>query len=278
MGLLLGAARRRRMDLVFNRCRGKNANGRGRSMGRLQNVAVLAGVLAVWIFTGGPPRALAADAARAFHEAAAAAYAPCREAVYYIETGNAGLAGLAIDRALAEWRGVEARFAAAPPGPYAKDAKWKATLAGIEAALAVAAKAADARDADGALAALASVRTDLAELRARNGQRVYSDCIDAMNAAMDRLWAFRARPPDRAEPTSIAAFKSAVADTQRWYRRCRDEAPPSFAGTDEFKRLFAGALAGLERLDGAAGGPADRLVSILRELHSYDTLIWLRFG
>ncbi|MCW5772837.1 MAG: hypothetical protein KIT16_14430 [Rhodospirillaceae bacterium] len=238
----------------------------------------MAGAALLWLCAGWVSPAAAETTPEAFYDAVAGAYAPYREAVHYLETGNAGLAALALDRADAEWRKVRARFADDPPKPYAGDLKWKATLAAIGDALEAGLKAADAGDDKVALATLAAVRRDLAELRLRSGQRVYSDCIDAMNAAMDRLWAFRAHPPDRTQPGSLPAFKAAVASTQRWYRRCRDEAPPALAASDEFKRLFAGALAGLDRLDAAASGPADRIVSILRELRSYDKLIWLRFG
>lgn len=244
----------------------------------LQSLTATAAAGLLWLLAGLFAPAAGQTTAEDFADAVARAYDPYREAVHYLETGNAGLAALALDRAAAEWRRIQAAFADAPPGAYANDLQWKPTLIYIGDALDTGLKAADAGDAKAALAALAGVRRELAELRQRSGQRVHSDCIDAMNAAMDRLWAFRAEPPGRTRPGSVAAFKAAVNETQTWYLRCRDEAPARIAANAEFKRLFAGALAALARLDTAATGPADRIISILRELRSYDKLIWLRFG
>jgi len=223
--------------------------------------------------------AAADDGAQRFHEGVAAAYAPYREAVYYLETGNAGLAALTIERAQDEWRKVEADFASSPPAAFKGDAKWRETLATVSTALADGLKAADAGKAEAALAALATVRRVLAELRLRSGQRVYSDCIDAMNAAMDRLYAYRRTPSARATPAGLAGFKAAVADTERWYRRCRGEAAPALRDQGEFRRLFDGAIASLDRLKRVAQSGADDVIaSLIREIHSFDRLIWLRFG
>jgi hypothetical protein len=240
----------------------------------LRNLAV-----AALVWAGGCILSAAAETAEDFHAAVAAAYAPYREAVHYLETGNAGLAGLAIERAQDEWRKVEATYAPAPPDAFAKDPKWSESLALVGRAFTDGLKAAESGNAEAALAALATVRRSLADLRLRSGQRVYSDCIDAMNAAMDLLYAYRRKPPARTVPAEQAAFAKAVADTETWYRRCRDEAPPAMREAGEFKRLFEGALVSLGRLKQAgATGPDDLIVSLVRELRSFDKLIWLRFG
>ena len=77
------------------------------------------------------PGTRAAEPANAFHAAVAAAYEPYREAVHYLETGNAGLASLALERARDAWRKVEARFADAPPDAFANDAKWRDSIAEV---------------------------------------------------------------------------------------------------------------------------------------------------
>jgi hypothetical protein len=239
----------------------------------LRNLAALA-VLSVLF--GSPA---AAAPAEAFHEAVAAAYDPFREAVHYLETGNAGLAALALERARDAWRQVEGKFVATPPQGFKDDPTWRESLIGIGKALDNGLAAADRGDAPAALAALGAVRPRLAALRLRGNQRVYSDCIDAMNAAMDRLWVFRRTPPRRARPETISAFKAAIAETETWYRRCREEAPLPLRGNPEFRRLFDGALASLARLVPAAEADnEDLIVSLLRELRSFDKLIWLRFG
>jgi len=240
----------------------------------LRNLAV-----AVLFWAAGSVLPAAAGSAEDFHAAVAAAYAPYREAVHYLETGNTGLAGLAIERAQDEWRKVEATFAPAPPDAFAKDPKWRESLALVGTALTDGLKASESGNSEAALAALATVRRSLADLRLRSGQRVYSDCIDAMNAAMDVLYAYRRKPAVRSRPAELAAFLKAVGDAETWYRRCRDEASPALREQNEFRRLFDGALASLGRLkQSAASAPDDIIVSLIRELRSFDRLIWLRFG
>lgn len=240
----------------------------------LRNLAAAALIAAAGSGVG-----IAAEPVEAFHKAVAAAYEPYRDAVHYLETGNAGLAGLALERARDEWRKLEARFADSPPQPFAKDAKWRESIAEIGQAFEAGLNASEAGRPDGALAALATVRRALADLRLRGGQRVFSDCVDAMNAAMDNLYAFRRNPPDRGKPAEQAAFAKAVAETETWYRRCRDEAPPALRDIGEFKRLFDGAMLSLVRLKQAGvTGPDDLVISLIREMRSFDKLIWLRFG
>jgi hypothetical protein len=212
----------------------------------------------------------AADAATdAFHAAIDGAYRHYREAIHYHETGNAELADLALDQFAAAWKALAARYAdKAPPG-YDKDPAFAETLKAIEGKAASAIGSAPAE----ALLALRPIRADLAALRKRNNQRVFSDCVDAMNAAMDRLWSFRQRLP--------AALKEwdyyvAMQRMEYAYQRCREEAPAALRQSAEFKRLIEGALASLARLHTLSD--TDTIVSLLRELRSFDKLIWLRFG
>ena len=219
-----------------------------------------------------PSAAAADEATDAFHAALGEAYRPYREAVHYYETGNNELAEIALEEFVASWKALVARYAAMPPPGYAKDADFGKTLAAIadKAAHAVGASPAEA------LPALRPIRTDLAALRKRNGLTVFSDCVDAMNAAMDRLWAYRQKPPGANE---VPAFKAAVAATTGQYRNCLDVAPAPTRESAEFRRMLEGALASLARLEAAAeAGNAELVVSLLRELRSFDKLIWMRFG
>jgi len=216
------------------------------------------------------PRPAAADEGTdAFHAAVAGAYQHYREAVHYYETGNRDLGELALDEFAAAWKALAGRYAAKPPPAYAKDSAFAETLAAVAAKAARAAGAAPAA----ALAALRPVRADLAALRRRSGQRVFSDCVDAMNAAMDRLWAYRRKPPDAPQ---LPAFVAAVRATSARYRECLDQAPAATRDSAEFRRMMEGALASLARLEAATS--AELIVSLLRELRSFDKLIWLRFG
>jgi hypothetical protein len=225
-----------------------------------------------------PPRARADPATDAFHADMAAAYRHYREAVHYLENDNPELAALALEAFRGAWEDVVRRYAGAPPPGYARDAQFNDTLATVRAAAELAAKQIGRSAASVALQTLRQIQARLAHQRARNGQRTYSDCIEPMNAAMDRLWAFRRAPPSPDKPESVVRYRAAVQETARWYRRCRDEAPAGYRVAPDFARLFEGALASLAKLEAVDPAHADALVSILRELHSFDRLIWLRFG
>ena len=213
--------------------------------------------------------AAADEATDAFHAAVAGAYRHYREAIHYHETGNSELAELALDQFLAEWRALEYRYADKPPPAYAKYPAFAGTLTAIEGKAQSAVGSAPAE----ALLALQPIRADLAALRKRGGQALFSDCVDAMNAAMDKLWEYRREPPDAKQ---LPAFQAATRTTAAAYRQCLEGAPPTLRDSAEFRRMMEGALASFARLEAASDG--ELIVSLLRELRSFDKLIWLRFG
>jgi len=243
----------------------------------MRGFRIVSVVLCLWAAFAVP--AARADAATdAFHAAVADAYRHYREAVHYLENDNPELAALALEEFHTVWDGVIRKYADSPPPAYTRDPSFKATLAAIRAAAADAAKPGAERRPQETARVLAPIVTLLAEQRRRSSQRVYSDCIDPMNAAMNRLWAYRRAPPAPDNPESVAQYKAAVQETTRWYRQCRDEAPAEVRDTEEFRRLFDGALASLAKLEAVDIAHTDALSSLLRELHSFDRLIWLRFG
>ena len=234
----------------------------------MRGLRLVSAVLCLAAALAAPPAA-ADEGTDAFHAAVAAAYQHYREAIHYYETGNSDLGELAFDQFLAAWKSLAERYAGKPPAAYAKDETFAESLAAIAGKAGSAAGAAPAE----ALLALKPIRSDLAALRKRSGQHVFSDCVDAMNAAMDRLWEYRQKPPDaRRLPT----FQAATRETVARYRECLEQAPPPLRDAAEFRRMMEGALASLARLETATD--AELIVSLLRELRSFDKLIWLRFG
>jgi len=237
----------------------------------------LVSALLFWVAALYPPPAAADEATEAFHAAIAGAYRHYREASHYLETGNAELGELALDQFLAEWKALAARYAEMPPPAYAKDTEFAETLTAIEGKAQSAVGSAPAE----ALLALKPIRDDLAALRKRSGQQSFSDCVDAMNAAMTDLYAYFQRRTmlDFARPRSTAEFKAAAARAEATYRRCNDDAPATLRESAEFRRLVDGALAGFTRLGQFLESRDEpQLYNTLGELRSFDKLIWLRFG
>ena len=70
-----------------------------------------------------------------------------------------------------------------------------------------------------------------------------------------------------------------LAALAHWYKRCFREAGPRERANPAFERLFPGSLESIDRLLRAAKDKsAVRMISNLRELKSFDRLIWLYLG
>lgn len=202
-----------------------------------------------------------------------------RAASHYARTDNPDLAAVELDRAREAWAGVEAIAAAGAPEPFGDEA-FAAEVTAFAGALAEAQAALERGDAAAAHGRLERALARLAAARRARGIVFYADCIEEMNAAMDRLWGWRreAERADLADPATADAVKADAAVTLYLYERCRERAPEEVRDAS-FARLFDGAIASLRRVPEAVNaGQTGRLVSILRELRSYDRLLRFRYG
>ena len=225
------------------------------------------------------PTVLSAGELGEFRRHVADAYAPYRSAMFYLRTGNPGVAALELDAAENQWQALSERFRANIPDAFSEDPAFAATLTTIDQAFEAGASALQKEDMEAATIALDPIRTELAALRRRNGLRSYSDCVDDMNAAMDRLWAFRHEPPDFEDPAAVNKAKYEAAITHFLYQRCHDDAPDAEKAKPEFQRLFEGSLASLPLIFDALDQKNEGLlINLLRELRSFDRMIWLQFG
>ncbi len=227
----------------------------------------------------GPPGPAFAGGIEDFHLKVGAAMKHVRSAQFYLRTGNLAVAGAELDEATEKWAAVSAAFGAKPPGKLAGDKAVKGDIAAVAKTLSAALAAVDADERDAAAARLKPVAGRLAALRKRNGLWIYSDCIAAMNRAMDGVWAYRRKPPDFGDAAQVAEMDKRFAALKHWYERCQREAGPRERGHPAFKRLFDGSLDSIRRLILAGKDKsALRVVNNLRELRSFDRLIWLHLG
>lgn len=234
-------------------------------------------VLAISILALG--NAALASELKSFNRQVADAYAPYRSAMFYLRTGNPGIALLELEAASKHWQAIVDRFAAVPPDAFVDDPNFADTLKTVQDAFVQGIEALGSDDRETATTSLARIRTDLSELRRRSGIRIYGDCIDDMNAAMDRLWVYRHEPPAFDQADQINAVKRDAAITDFLYRRCYETAPEDLQKRDTFKRLFEGSLVSLPLIfDALDRGNEAQLINILRELRSFDRMIWLEFG
>ena len=222
--------------------------------------------------------AAAGELAR-FNAAVAKAYINYRGAVFYLRTGNPAVANVELVQAADLWRAEVLPFGDSPPDAFAEDPEWPRILKDIGSRLEKAKAATQEGLTDPAAEVLAPIRGSLAALRARNQVRIFSDCIDEANAAMDALWVFRKRPPDFARPAEVNDLRAKTAVTAYLYRRCAEQAPAEVATAPEFKRIIGGTLESLDRMWAVIdAGDAETVISILREIRSFDRMLWLQFG
>ncbi len=225
-----------------------------------------------------------AGAARAsnladFNMAVADAYGHYRAAAAYLRTGNAALAAIELEEAGEKWRALETRFIAGPPDAFADDPAWASTLTRIGTGLEQALAATDAGDFKAAGEALVPTRGELGDLRARNNIIVFSDRVDAFTAAMDRLWRFRHEPPDFSAAAARRELRSGTAVLEYLLRQCREAAPAGLRSDPDFKRFLDSGVEGVERLWRAIETKdQELLINTLRELRSFERLLYLRFG
>ncbi len=215
----------------------------------------------------------------AFNAAVGKAYSHFRGSVFYLRTGNPAVANIELQQAASAWTAEVMPFRAAPPDAFGDDAQWSAVLLEVSERLAKAESLTRSGAIEPAEAELLPIRPTLAALRARNNVRVFSDCIDEANAAMDRLWVFRYEPPDFSVPAQVNKLKAETAITAYLYRRCQAEAPAEIASTPEFTRIMEGTIRSLARMwDAIDQGNEEAVISILREVRSFDRMLWLQFG
>jgi len=214
-----------------------------------------------------------------FNGAVAAAYAHYRGAISYLRTGNVALAAFELDDMAAKWRDVTANYSDATPDAFADETAWAPTLRSIGTRIDQALAAIDAGQVEAALEAIAPIRDELADLRERNGITVFSDRVNEVSAAMEALWVYRHGEPDlaSAEVTRDIAAKTAVL--AYLFGRCREQAPAAVREDAAFIRMIDGSEEGIKRMWRALDErDQSLLVNTLRELRSFEQILFLRFG
>ena len=174
---------------------------------------------------------------------------------------------------------VDLRFSETPPDAFSDDREFAVVLGDVAQRVNRAVEAAAVGDAEGARATLLPIRESLSELRRRAGVRVFSDCIDEVSAAMDVLYVYRTSPPDLSDPEQMNRVKAAGAVLDYLLRRCDAEAAPDVRADVEFRRLVDGSRQAIAALFTSVDRKDARAVTnVLRELRSFERILFLRFG
>jgi hypothetical protein len=250
----------------------RHGAGAGRAgLARLSTACLLLALL--W------PALARADETADFLKASAEAYRPYRGAVVYLHTGNAGIAALALEEMAERWARVCGRYRARPPPAFAADPSWRASLDEVSRRIEEARARIEAGDAAGAGAILGPIRTVLGDLRRRNGVVTFSDRIDAFSAALESLWVHRDDPPDLSDAGVVARLAAQARALREALETVHKDVPAALAGDPQLHRLLEGSRTAAGRLEQAIdGGDRELFIGTLRELRSFEQILWLNFG
>lgn len=221
--------------------------------------------------------ALGAQAADAFTDAATAAYAPYRSALFRTNSQAQAESEQAIAQARAAWDGVRQRFADQPPAPYDRDAQFAQTLAAVDKVYGQAADQIAARQLPQAHETLEAVRDLLAEQRRRNGVVVFSDHVNAYHAAMEHT--LESGPALLTQPDGALKLMAQVGVLQHLAHQLRQQAPATLTQQAAFTEALAALDASVASLHAATlrqDAPAIR--AALGQIKVPFSRLFLRFG
>lgn len=221
-------------------------------------------------------------AASAFNDLLAAAkqaFDHNRSADFYLRTGNYGVAAVELEAMQSIWESIRKQFATTPPDPFANDPAWSNALTAIADQTAEALALSRNGKTRSARTLLGRSREVFATLRQRNRIVIFADCVAELNGAMAALWHYRRNPPDFTSIEQVDAVKARAAVLDYMLRKCRDRALKPYREDDMFQRLFRESLEAMGRLAKALATKNRRLlIDTLRELRSFDRMIFLRYG
>ncbi len=220
-----------------------------------------------------------ADSQEAFDTDVSKAYAAYRSAANYLRTGNPGIASLELSDAVDAWQYLEQKYASSPPEPYTTDDKFNATLGLVKKALIEGLAQAEDGDPKASLRTITPIREMIYDLRKRNGIRLYADCVTELNRAMEPIYVHRKIAPDLTDK----AVKAQITDESQLYLSlltdCQALAPEAYQKNSEFKHLFNGTMDSIQSMFPAIeSGDPTRVVNVIRELRSFDRIIYFKFG
>ena len=221
------------------------------------------------------PSAVAGDPAT---DAMQAAYAPYRAALFRTNSKSQPESEKAIAEAMRTWAAVGERFAAAPPPPYAGDARFAATVNDVAAVYREADRLIRAGQLADAHEELEKVRDLLADLRQRNGVVVFSDHMNAYHAEMEHV--IGEGPKLLREPKGALLLMARVGTLEYLAERLRTQAPPALQADAEFaagQKAVADAVAALKRalVEGQDPAAIERAIGALKGPYSR---LFLKYG
>ena len=241
--------------------------------------SALALLCAALVFAEGATNGVEAGSLNEFHSKVEMFSGPYKSALFYLRTGNVGVAELELSQAEAAWQEILDNYLKTPPDPFADDPNWSVELGLISKALGKGRSHIRNNEGDAAREALQVIRSGLHRLRLRNNISVLADCIYELQRPMSALYTYRRKPQDLASQAVQNQIKAAAANYAYVLEVCRLRAPKGLLADEHFIKHFDGAENAVARLPGLVDAQDQtRVINAIRELKSFDTFIYLRWG
>lgn len=198
-----------------------------------------------------------------------------RDAMRLLMDGDGKAARPQLAALIEGWATIAGRYGDSPPEPFAANAEYQRVVAEIRVLAEEALAAVDTDELARARGSLWPIPSMLTYLRRGSGVRVFADCINEVNARIERV-AELSGPPDVdfTDPRGVALAVRALSVYRDALERCEQEARHALGDDSPFAETAARATAALDAADAAIIGrdqqalkeAIDQLLELDREL------------
>jgi len=191
-----------------------------------------------------------------------------RTAAGYLRTDNLDLAALSLEELLAS----------EPSSALGNAVSSVATSALSEANAAL--NLIDEGDGAAARDRLLKLRQTLFKFNRNNRIEVFDDCIWLARKTAIPLWHYRRNKPDFTDAIQRAEVMAITNDYLRQMVICNVQAPEEVKADKEWSRVALGAISSLRliKTEAIPNQNVGRFIRIIRELRSFDNLLYFRYG
>jgi len=218
-----------------------------------------------------------AHAADPFTEAMQQAYAPYRNAMFKLNSGDQEPARQAVTKAQQSWAGVVAQFSAKPPVPYDQDAAFAASLAEVGNIYAKVAAEVEANQLPQAHTILKQVSRAMADIRQRSNVVTFTDHVNAYHVQMEKVLIEGPKLLQAAD--GKLQLMAQVGALDYLARRLQTQAPASYLQNPEFKVLQAALAQSVADLKVALLQPGEPdLKAVLGSVKTSYSKLFAKFG
>lgn len=218
-----------------------------------------------------------AHAADPLTEAMQQAYAPYRNAMFKLNSGDQEQARQAVTKAQQSWAGVAAQFGAKPPVPYDQDAALTASLAEVGDIYAKVASEVEANQLPQAHATLKQVSRAMADIRQRSNVVTFTDHVNAYHVQMEKVLIDGPKLLQAAD--GKLQLMAQVGALDYLAQRLQTQAPALYLQNPEFKALQAALAQSVADLKVALLQPGEPdLKAVLASVKTSYSKLFAKFG